>query len=56
MKDEEIYISQPTGNYWRNIKLTSVNLVELVKTSWSAYCDSLIVDEENGNQEVFVLS
>ena len=45
--NDEIYIAQPTGDYWRHIKVIPIHRGEFTLTMESAYTESLIEYESN---------
>jgi len=59
---DEVYIAQPTGDYWRHVKILNVDNADWENIEQSSYCESLILvdpeeDRVSGKHEtVFILS
>lgn len=52
---QEVFIAQPTHDYWRSVKVVSITGVDEVMVEHSAYHDGLVVapedvDESEGHE------
>lgn len=43
--DAEVYIAEPTGNYWRHVKVLPVDIVDELPIVKSEYTNTLVMDE-----------
>lgn len=48
--EADVYIETPTHDHWRNWKVEPITVCEPIKSSWSDYHNSLIIDENGAGK------